>query len=53
MKDPLVRVVKQHPFGFYSEDDDEGYIRFWTLGSVSKMEHYDPPLKEAPNMEEV
>jgi len=53
MNDPLVRVLKQHPFGFYS-GDDEGYIRFWTLGSVSiKMEHYDPPLKEVPNLDEV
>lgn len=33
MDDPLIRVLHQHPIGFFS-GDDEGYIRFWKLGEV-------------------
>ena len=33
MDDPLIRILHQHPVGFFS-GDDEGYIRFWKLGKV-------------------
>ena len=45
MGDPLMRIIKQHPFGFYS-GDDEGSVCFWTLGKPKiEVENYDPPLK--------
>jgi len=33
MDDPLIRIVRHHPTGFFS-GDDEGCIRFWKLGEV-------------------
>lgn len=34
MQDPLIRKVVPHPLGFFTGDDD-GYIRFWKIGSIS------------------
>lgn len=33
MEGPLIRILHQHPIGFFS-GDDQGYIRFWKLGKV-------------------
>jgi len=45
MDDPLMRVIRQHPFGFYS-GDDEGCVCFWDIGDPEiKVENFTPPLK--------
>ena len=45
MNDPLMRVIHQHPFGFYSGDDD-GRVCFWSLGEIDiKVVDFSAPLK--------
>ena len=40
-----MRVIRQHPFGFYS-GDDEGCVCFWDIGDPEiKVENFTPPLK--------
>jgi hypothetical protein len=44
MDDPLMRVLCQHPFGFYSGDDD-GCVCFWDLGNVEiELKNFLPYL---------
>jgi len=45
MGGPLMRIIQQHPFGFFSGDDNES-VCFWSLGDIKiKVENYKPPLK--------
>ncbi|GAH54384.1 unnamed protein product, partial [marine sediment metagenome] len=47
MVDPLMRIIHQHPFGFYSGDDN-GSVCFWSLGDIKiKVENYKPPLQNS------
>jgi len=46
MGDPLMRIIRQHPFGFFSGDDN-GCVCFWSLGDIKiKVEDYYPPLRD-------
>ena len=45
MDDPLMRVLNQHIFGFYSGDDD-GSVCYWDIGKIEfKVENYSPYLQ--------
>ncbi|GAG78739.1 unnamed protein product, partial [marine sediment metagenome] len=53
MRDPLMRIIHQHPFGFYSGDDNES-VCFWSLGDIKiKVENFEPPLQNSEEYNEL
>ena len=53
MGDPLMRIIHQHPFGFYSGDDN-GSVCFWGLGDIKiKVKNYEPPLNNYEEYKEL
>lgn len=53
INDPLIRIIRQHPYGFYSGDDN-GSVCFWGLGETKiRVENYSPALKNYEKYKEV
>ena len=53
MGDPLMRIIHQHPFGFYSGDDN-GSVCFWGLGDIKiKVKNQEPPLNNYEEYKEL
>ena len=53
MDDPLMRIIHQHPFGFYSGDDN-GSVCFWGLGDIKiEVKNFKPPLNNYEEYKEL